>query len=137
MALMTLCKYPGCLKPVLQGTRYCAIHAEKGRKRDEAQEARARQIREKRRRELRGSSAARGYGSKWQRLRNRFIAQHPICQECQRRGIIKAATDVDHIIPHHGDTELLYDEANLQSLCHECHSRKTAREDGGFGNKRR
>lgn len=45
-------------------------------------------------------------------------------------------TDVDHIVPHRGDPELLYDEANLQSLCHECHSKKTAREDGGFGNGR-
>lgn len=136
MALMTLCRFPGCRKPVPRGERYCAAHAEKGRLRDEAQEARAKQFREKRRRELRGSSSDRGYGYRWQKLRNRFIAQHPLCQACQAKGIIRMATDVDHIVPHRGDPELLYDEVNLQSLCHECHSRKTAREDGGFGNRR-
>ena len=45
------------------------------------------------------------------------------------------ATDVDHIVPHRGDARLLYDENNLQSLCKSCHSRKTATEDGGFGNR--
>lgn len=137
MALMTLCKYPGCLKPVVRGTRYCALHAEKGRKRDEAQEATARRMREKHRKELRGSSSARGYGYKWQKIRARFLALHPICQECERLGIVKAATDVDHIVPHRGDMNLFYDIENLQALCHECHSRKTAKEDGGFGNARK
>ena len=28
----------------------------------------------------------------------------------------------------------MWDEENLQALCHACHSRKTAAEDGGFGN---
>ena len=46
------------------------------------------------------------------------------------------ATDVDHIIPHKGDRSLLYDERNLQALCHECHSRKTFFEDGGFGRRK-
>jgi 5-methylcytosine-specific restriction protein A len=40
---------------------------------------------------------------------------------------------VDHIIPHRGDTTLLYDQSNLQSLCTACHNRKTNTEDGGFG----
>ena len=37
--------------------------------------------------------------------------------------------------PWLADRSLLYDERNLQALCHECHSRKTATEDGGFGRK--
>ena len=44
------------------------------------------------------------------------------------------ATDVDHIRPHKGNEDLMWDEENLQALCHACHSRKTAAEDGGFGN---
>jgi 5-methylcytosine-specific restriction protein A len=28
---------------------------------------------------------------------------------------------------------LFWDSSNWQPLCHECHSSKTAREDGGFG----
>lgn len=82
----------------------------------------------------RGTSAQRGYTSRWRKLRGSFIAQNPLCAECQRMGKIKPATDVDHIIPHRGDEKLFYDWANLQALCHKCHSRKTAKEDGGFGN---
>jgi 5-methylcytosine-specific restriction protein A len=44
------------------------------------------------------------------------------------------ATVVDHIKPHQGDPELFWDSENLQALCAPCHSRKTASEDGGFGN---
>ena len=44
-----------------------------------------------------------------------------------------AATLTDHIVPHKGDMKLFWDSANHQSLCHDCHSFKTAREDGGFG----
>ncbi|MEC7815831.1 HNH endonuclease signature motif containing protein [Marinobacter alkaliphilus] len=61
---------------------------------------------------------------------------NPLCAECSRQGRITAATDVDHIIPHRGDLKLFWSRSNWQSLCHPCHSRKTAREDGGFGNDR-
>jgi 5-methylcytosine-specific restriction protein A len=43
------------------------------------------------------------------------------------------ATDVDHRIAHKGDMTLFWDPANWQGLCHDCHSYKTALEDGGFG----
>ncbi|MFR3634507.1 MAG: HNH endonuclease [Sutterella sp.] len=36
--------------------------------------------------------------------------------------------------PHKGDMALFWDQSNWQPLCHTCHSKKTAREDGGFGN---
>ncbi|WIH86292.1 HNH endonuclease [Brachyspira pilosicoli] len=35
------------------------------------------------------------------------------------------------------DDPLFYDESNLQALCKRCHSRKTAKEDGAFGNKKK
>ena len=53
-----------------------------------------------------------------------------------KKGLLVPATDVDHIIPHKGNEDLMWDEENLQALCHACHSRKTAAEDGGFGNIR-
>lgn len=59
---------------------------------------------------------------------------HPWCEECLRHGLRTPATEVDHIIPHKGDRGLFWDRKNWQSLCHRCHSIKTAREDGGFGN---
>ena len=136
MPLLTPCHYPGCRRPVPRGERYCDLHKEAGEKRDEAARQSARRVREKRRFEAVGSSADRGYGYRWQKLRNRYIAQHPYCVECLKHGKITLATDVDHIRPHRGDPRLLYDEKNLQSLCHSCHARKTASEDGGLGNRK-
>jgi 5-methylcytosine-specific restriction enzyme A len=84
----------------------------------------------------RGSAHARGYTRQWQRFRLRVLADvgraefpvgGPLCP-CGAE-----AVDVDHITPHRGDYGLLYANGNVQSLCKECHSRKTVREDGGFG----
>lgn len=48
-------------------------------------------------------------------------------------GRLVSGTHVDHVRPHRGDWSLFMDSTNLQALCHSCHSRKTAREDRGFG----
>ena len=55
---------------------------------------------------------------------------------CMREGRPVNATDVDHVRPHKGKQQPFFDATNLQSLCHACHSRKTATEDGGFGRAR-
>ena len=60
---------------------------------------------------------------RWQQLRQRQLLVEPWCAVCGAR-----ATDVDHIKPHRGDLRLFLDEGNLQSLCHSCHSKKTAKE---------
>ena len=75
--------------------------------------------------------------ARWQRARRHFLAQHPLCAECERQGRVSAANTVDHIIPHRGDTKRFWDADGWQALCAGCHSRKTAAEDGGFGNARR
>lgn len=88
--------------------------------------------------EARGSAHSRGYGRKWQAARLGYLQKHPLCVHCLARGHVVAATDVDHIKPHGGDPVLFWDfENNVQSLCHPCHSLKTATEDGGFGNSRK
>ena len=84
----------------------------------------------------RGSRHERGYTSQWTRERNRYLNKHPLCVECQQEGQVTAATVVDHKIPHRGNQELFWDRSNWQSLCKPHHDRKTAREDGGFGNPR-
>ena len=132
MALMKLCAYQGCRKPVPVSEKFCASHKKKGEERDAKQKA----DRDRQRAERNGSSTARGYGYRWQKLRARILEAHPLCVECEKKGIVRMATDVDHIKPHKGNPFLMWDEENLQPLCHECHSRKTAREDGGFGNER-
>jgi 5-methylcytosine-specific restriction enzyme A len=70
---------------------------------------------------------------RWFHLRNAYLATHPLC-EC---GCGYAATVVDHKRPHNGDDALLYSWSNLQALTKQCHDRKTAKHDGGFGNVRR
>lgn len=62
-------------------------------------------------------------------LRSLVIRHNPICQICDRN----PSTIADHIIPHKGNWDLFTDFKNLQGLCKECHDRKTASEDGGFG----
>ena len=84
--------------------------------------------------DTRGSAASRGYDARWRRIRSRHLSQHPLCAHCLQNGRTEAAQHVDHIIPlRKGGTHA---KGNLQSLCASCHSRKTAREDGGFGRGR-
>ena len=80
----------------------------------------------------RQSAARRGYGHWWRNekrtgMADRFIAANPLCVECLREGRTEAATDVDHIVPHRGDKQLLRDWTNLQALCAHHHNQKTGR----------
>lgn len=114
------CPYPGC-GVLVGGGGYCPPHKKAKQRLVEAN---------------RESSTARGYGRPWQKARAGYLRKNPLCIQCQELGKMTAATDVDHIEPHRGDKTLFWDSANWQALCHPCHSAKTAREDGGFGNAR-
>jgi len=112
------CSYPGC--PELTHGRYCEKHAKEMA------------------REYNRNNRTYKYlynTARWKRLRIQFLKEHPLCEECKRNGVVTAAEVVDHIIPHKGDKKLFWDEGNLQSLCKECHDRKTAKEDGRWGEK--
>ena len=74
--------------------------------------------------------------ARWLAERRLFLARHPLCAECQRRDRLTPANTVDHVVPHRGDPERFWDQDGWQALCASCHSRKTAAEDGGFGNRR-
>ena len=74
------------------------------------------------------------YGHRWRQHRLRFLKTHPLCRYCSGRGRIEPATVVDHIIPHKGDLELFWDQANHQPLCKTCHdSAKKLEESGKSG----
>lgn len=78
------------------------------------------------------TTAERGYGGRWQRLRERFLRNNPLCRFCERDGRIEVATVVDHIKAHEGSQELFWDETNWQPLCKPCHdSEKKRIENGG------
>lgn len=63
----------------------------------------------------------------WRLTRQRHIARHPLCEECQRQGRTTSAVLVHHITPvETGRSEaekerLAFDLRNLMSLCKECH----------------
>lgn len=79
----------------------------------------------------RASASKRGYGTRWERERKYFILKHPFCAACNKKKIITLGTEVDHVVPHKGDMILFWNQDNWQTLCHSCHSRKTAAEDMG------
>lgn len=79
----------------------------------------------------------RGYSNRWARYSKQRLQQHPWCAECEREGVVMPGAVTDHIVPPKGDEALFWDESNHQTLCKRHHDSKTAREDGGFGNKKR
>jgi 5-methylcytosine-specific restriction enzyme A len=87
----------------------------------------------------RPSSHARGYTRKWEKLAKAFLRQNPLAVDVFKcfEGRIYPAEVVDHIIPHRGDPVLFWSISNLQGLRKVDHDRKTALEDGGFGNVRK
>ena len=114
----TPCSHPGC--PELSTSRYCPAHA---KEHDQQY-----------RRYQRDPKINRRYDHKWRKIRNRYIAAHPLCEHCQAAGLVTPAQEVHHILPlDHGGT---HEESNLQALCKPCHSRQTAR-DGDRWNKTR
>ena len=66
---------------------------------------------------------------RWTKLSRAIRAEHPLCAECQRRGIIRPATCVDHITPWPICGEQgFFDRSNLQALCDDCNNQKGLRD---------
>lgn len=62
------------------------------------------------------------------RTRPLQLRAFPYCQECDTKGELTEASQVDHIIPlEQGGAP--FDSDNLQSLCFRCHVIKTAGEN--------
>lgn len=102
------CSYPGC--PNLTEGCFCTRHQKEMDMQYE--------------RYARDPIARKRYGRVWKRARNRYIAAHPLCEECRKAGRFTPAAEVHHIKPlSKGGT---HEESNLMSLCTSCHSRITA-----------
>jgi phage terminase large subunit-like protein/5-methylcytosine-specific restriction endonuclease McrA len=71
----------------------------------------------------RGTSASRGYDRKWTKVRNAYIADHPLCEVCSRPDFPVLAELVHHIVPVDQAPDRLLDETNLQAVCRDCHAR--------------
>jgi 5-methylcytosine-specific restriction protein A len=76
------------------------------------------------------SRHARGYGSRWVKLRAIIMQRDQyLCQPCLRTGRPTPATAVDHITAKAaGGTD---DPSNLECVCDRCHKAKTQAEATG------
>lgn len=70
----------------------------------------------------------------WRKMRDTYMKEHPICEECLKQGKVTAAEDVHHKkspfrngVINYG---LLFDYDNLMSLCKECHGKIHAEQQG-------
>ena len=104
------CKHPGCPKLIEPGKMFCAEHL-------------------KQHTEYTRPSKERGYDYRWRKASKAYLLEHPLCAECYKKGILTAATVVDHIVPHRGDKQLFWDRENWQPLCKKCHDEKTLKEE--------
>lgn len=67
-------------------------------------------------------------GRKLQKRNRRFLSQHPLCAECQKAERVRAAQEVDHVVPlFKGGMD---EWENLQGLCIDCHKAKTEKDMG-------
>lgn len=113
------CSYPGC--PMLTAERFCEEHAKQDARQYE--------------RYGRDPSTKKRYGRTWKRIRDRYIAAHPLCEQCKKNGTFTLAQEVHHIKPlSQGGTN---DVDNLMSLCTSCHSRITVEMGDRWHNKNR
>ena len=106
------CSFPGC--PNLSDGLYCEKHAEIGeRERLEKQRKYNRYERDK--------SVVKKYDGRYRALRNLYIQQHPLCEECLKHGRTTPAEEVHHIKPVKWGGEHSFD--NFMALCQSCHTK--------------
>ena len=70
----------------------------------------------------------------WRKMRDTYLHEHPLCEDCLAKGKVTAATDVHHIRSPFRKGEvnwmMLLDYNNLAALCRECHGTRHAAEQG-------
>ena len=63
--------------------------------------------------------------SRWKKIRNLYIKEHPLCEKCMEKGVVTPAQDIHHVKSPFKDNEvnmnLLLNYNNLMALCRECH----------------
>lgn len=65
----------------------------------------------------------------WQKLRNSYLMEHPLCENCLKHNKVTPATCVHHkLIISSKESELemrnvAFDSNNLMSLCNDCHNK--------------
>ena len=76
--------------------------------------------------------------TRWRALRAAKLRDNPLCEMCEKEGIVKPADDVHHIQSFMSTSNpdvrrvLAFDYDNLMSLCDECHSKVHNKKVGPF-----
>lgn len=112
------CSYLGC--PRLTNDRYCEEHT--------------RIVNNNYNRYERDRETSKRYNRAWKRIRDAYVAAHPLCEECLKQGRVVPVDQVHHIVPLREGG--INDFSNLVSLCSACHARIHAKR-GDRWNKRR
>ena len=97
-----LCRYPGCRERT-DGV-YCAVHERIMRRHYDHF--------------TRGYDQHERYGGAWRKIRDRYLAAHPLCERCYAGGKAMLAVLVLPIADVSTN-----DESNPQSLCASCHEK--------------
>jgi len=65
--------------------------------------------------------------TEWRKLRAKKFSMTPLCEACEKLGLVTVGSQIDHIqsIATGGQPLCL---SNLQTLCYSCHGRKSAKE---------
>lgn len=110
-----ICIAPRCGKVFTGPGKYCDKHKPDHKKRWD---------------KMRGNSAKRGYGHEWRKIRIEVLKANNVPIE------LWPEYDVDHNPPYNPDVESNHRMYTLIPRLRSDHSKKTAKEDGGFGNKK-
>ncbi len=113
------CKYPNCEKLVCVGQMYCEEHATIRNSQYEKYG--------------RNKNTKRRYGRAWKRIRDKYAAEHPFCEQCYAKGILVSTEQIHHKKPlSEGGT---HDWNNLIALCKPCHSQIHAKRGDRWGSR--
>lgn len=86
------------------------------------------------------SARKRGYTTKWEIERLKYLKANPLCRYCEAKGLTVEAKVVDHITPHRGpdgqsNYKMFWDRKNWQPLCYPCHNSTKQAEERRDPNK--
>ena len=73
------------------------------------------------------TTAECGYDNEWRLLSEKKRSVDPLCELCQRKGIVTAADEVHHKVPIDDAPWLRLVWSNLLSVCMRCHDEEHAR----------
>ncbi len=114
-----MCPEPGCGRRSIVGSHYCQAHKEKA----EARRAENMKATHRSYNSDRDNNDAFYGTERWKKLSAYFRRLHPLCAECDAKGLVEPSRMTDHIKPRRTHPELSLEWTNLRALCWACHNR--------------